>query len=69
MEDDDIACDHLDIRCCDECGTEYFAAASQVARLCPACAHWLYGYPPCVHDFVGGRCTWCGWDGSVSEYR
>jgi predicted RNA-binding Zn-ribbon protein involved in translation (DUF1610 family) len=54
--------------CCDECGSAFIPAASRMANLCPECAHWLYGYPSCVHQFVGGRCASCGWDGSVSAY-
>jgi predicted RNA-binding Zn-ribbon protein involved in translation (DUF1610 family) len=55
-------------RRCDECGTDYFAAASQMVSLCPECAHWLYGYARCAHDFGPGRCSRCGWDGSASAY-
>lgn len=55
-------------RCCDECGSDYLAAASQMASLCPECAHWLYGYPRCAHEVRQGRCSKCGWDGSVSAY-
>ncbi len=36
--------------------------------LCPECAHLLYGYERCEHDFVEGRCTRCHWDGSVSDF-
>jgi hypothetical protein len=53
---------------CDECGSEYFRAASHMSQLCNECAHWLYGYPRCAHEFVQGRCSRCGWDGSVSAY-
>lgn len=55
-------------RSCDERGSDHIAAASHMASLCPECAHWLYGYPPCDHEFVRGRCARCGWDGSVSDY-
>jgi hypothetical protein len=64
MPDDDR---HQEMRCCDECGSDY-VAASQMSRPCAECAHWLYGYPRCEHEFAGGRCSKCGWDGSVSEY-
>ncbi len=37
-------------------------------RLCPECAHLLYGYPNCDHAFVDGRCSKCGWDGSRSDF-
>src|SRR2546423_1139951 len=30
-------------KCCDECGSDYVAATSQMTQLCPECAHWLYG--------------------------
>jgi len=59
---------HPDIRHCDECGSGYFATASLMSRLCPECSDWLYGYPRCHHEFAGGRCSKCGWDGSVSVY-
>ena len=53
---------------CDECGSRYIADRSAMASLCPECAHRLYGYPPCPHVMVEGRCADCGWDGSVSDY-
>ena len=53
---------------CDECGSSYVAAASQMSALCPEGAHHLYGYPPCPHTFAAGRCSLCGWDGSVSAF-
>jgi hypothetical protein len=53
---------------CDECGSDYFTASSQMSHLCPECSHWMYGYPACPHAFVDGRCSLCGWDGSVSPY-
>jgi predicted RNA-binding Zn-ribbon protein involved in translation (DUF1610 family) len=53
---------------CAECGSAYVAARSGMAGLCPECAHWLYGHPNCDHEMVGGRCSKCGWDGSVSDY-
>jgi hypothetical protein len=53
---------------CDECGSEYFVDTSRMDRLCPECAHWLYGYGNCEHAFSDGRCRKCFWDGSVSEY-
>lgn len=37
-------------------------------NVCPDCAHRLYGYPPCGHEFVRGLCRKCGWDGSASPY-
>jgi hypothetical protein len=55
-------------RDCDECGSDYFADTSQMARLCPECAHLLYGYPNCDHSFADGRCAKCHWDGSRSDF-
>jgi len=55
-------------RRCDECGSGFFAERSPMAGLCAECAHRLYDYPACAHDFHGGRCRVCGWDGSQSEY-
>jgi predicted RNA-binding Zn-ribbon protein involved in translation (DUF1610 family) len=52
---------------CDECGSDYFADSSAMAQLCPECAHLLYAYPICEHNFADGRCTRCGWDGSLSR--
>lgn len=60
--------EHRPTKRCDECGSDYFGAQSPMAQLCPECSHWLYGYPRCPHEFAGGRCSKCGWDGSVSEY-
>lgn len=60
--------DPRELRRCDECGSDYFADSSQMAKLCPECAHLLYGHPPCAHSFDHRRCTACGWDGSRSDY-
>lgn len=52
---------------CDECGSQYFKESSpDMASLCPECAHQLYGYVNCGHEYMNGRCTECYWDGSVS---
>src|SRR4051794_35556824 len=59
--------EHDQCKPCDECGSDYLAATSQMAQLCPECSHRLYGYPSCEHKFAEGRCSICGWDGSVSE--
>ena len=53
---------------CNECGSAYFVDASKTSALCPECAHHLYGYPNCSHNWVNGHCSLCGWDGSRSEY-
>lgn len=57
-----------DSKICDECGSSFRAEAAKMAGLCAECAHWLYGYPACAHEFAEGRCVACGWDGSVSDY-
>lgn len=53
---------------CDECGSLYVVSQSRMAHLCPECAHYLYGYPKCEHNFLHGYCSLCHWDGSVSNY-
>ena len=53
---------------CDECGSAYFKGTSKMMKLCPECSHYLYGYPNCDHVFVKGRCLYCYWDGSESDY-
>lgn len=57
-----------DLVFCDECGSSFREGSSQMRRLCPECAHYLYGYPNCDHLFENGRCVRCGWDGSESGY-
>jgi predicted RNA-binding Zn-ribbon protein involved in translation (DUF1610 family) len=63
-----VAMAHRVVRGCDECGSPFYASASLMAGLCPECAHYLYGTPPCEHRMVAGRCETCGWDGSVSPF-
>jgi predicted RNA-binding Zn-ribbon protein involved in translation (DUF1610 family) len=53
---------------CEECGSTYHGTTSEMAALCPECAHHLYGYPNCEHRMIAGRCEVCGWDGSASDY-
>ena len=57
-----------EINVCTECKSEYYAHTSKMTSLCPECAHVLYGYENCDHQFRDGRCIKCLWDGSVSEY-
>ena len=59
---------HEKIAVCDECGSEYLASKSKMVSLCPECAHVLYGYENCDHEFKDGKCTLCLWDGSRSDY-
>ncbi len=53
---------------CGECGSEYLKSESKMMGLCPECSHILYGYENCHHRFENGRCIFCFWDGSRSEY-
>ena len=65
---DDSGANLPEVKRCDECDSDYFAASSQMLQLCPECAHHLYGYPACSHIVAEGRCLTCGWDGSRSAY-
>lgn len=56
------------ITICEECGSEFLKKSSKMERLCPECAHILYGYPSCSHIFKNGKCIYCYWDGKQSEY-
>lgn len=53
---------------CEECGSPYFRDGSEMASLCAECAHHLFGYPPCPHEFAEGHCISCGWNGRHSDY-
>jgi len=53
---------------CVECKSDYFKNSSEMAELCPNCAHELYGYPNCKHKFDNGNCKKCGWNGKQSEF-
>ena len=53
---------------CDECGSKFIKAKSKMMSLCPECAHILYGYENCNHQFKDGKCELCHWDGSRSDY-
>lgn len=57
-----------EIEICVECGSEYFKSSSKMKSLCPECAHILYGYENCEHNFENGRCTNCFWNGQQSKY-
>lgn len=60
--------DEKEIIICDECGSEFLKTTSKMNRLCPECAHILYGYPNCNHVFKNGKCIYCFWSGKKSEY-
>ena len=53
---------------CTECESEYFKDSSEMKDLCPDCAHKLYEYPNCKHEFEKGNCMNCGWNGKTSEF-
>ena len=53
---------------CSECKSDYFIDSSEMTELCPECAHKLYGYEKCNHDFENGRCKYCNWNGQSSEF-
>ncbi len=53
---------------CIECESDYYKSRSQMTELCPDCAHKLYGYPNCKHEFEKGNCTKCGWNGKSSKF-
>lgn len=53
---------------CDECGSKFIKAKSKMMSLCPECAHILFGYENCNHQFKDGKCELCHWDGSRSDY-
>lgn len=57
-----------EIAICAECGSGFLKSTSKMEKLCPECAHILYGCPKCEHIFKNGRCMYCLWDGSQSEY-
>gem|GEM_PF-652655 len=56
------------INTCDECISEYYPDTSQMTNLCPECAHVLYGYENCEHEFANERCIKCFWNGKASDY-
>lgn len=53
---------------CDECGSAYEQSSSQMSSVCPECAHYIYGYENCAHEFSNGQCNKCKWDGSTTPY-
>jgi predicted RNA-binding Zn-ribbon protein involved in translation (DUF1610 family) len=59
---------NLKINICNECSSEYFQISSQMQNLCPECAHYIYNYKNCTHEFKNSRCVKCYWNGINSEY-
>lgn len=57
-----------EIKICNECESEYYKDSSEMLNLCPNCAHKLYGYTNCEHDFENDRCIKCFWNGKTSDY-
>lgn len=53
---------------CVECQSKYFKGSSEMMNLCPDCAHQLYNYPNCEHEFKNGNCIKCGWNGQTSKF-
>ncbi len=53
---------------CVECESKYIINSSKMTELCPNCAHELYGYPNCKHEFKDRKCIKCGWNGKRSEF-
>lgn len=60
--------DKIETAICDECGSAFIKASSRMEKLCPECAHILYGYPKCCHIFENGKCMYCYWNGKHSEF-
>lgn len=56
------------LRECDECKSQFIHSTVTMTGVCRECAHWLYGYDRCDHEFRDGCCFECGWDGSISEF-
>ena len=57
-----------DKKICSECKSEFYTATSEMKNLCPECAHYLYNYKNCDHQFENGRCVKCFWNGNHSNY-
>jgi hypothetical protein len=60
--------EELQFQSCMECESNYLISSSKMGGLCPDCAHWLYGYENCAHDFKNGSCRLCHWNGKTSSY-
>lgn len=57
-----------EIKICIECESGYYKDTSEMMDLCADCAHKLYGYPNCEHEFENGKCIKCAWSGQSSKY-
>jgi len=49
---------------CDECNCSFKKDSSEMIALCPECAHHLYDYVNCTHEFENGKCKICFGDSS-----
>ena len=49
----------MDKEICYECKSEFYTATSEMKNLCPECAHRLYNYKNCAHQFEKGECIKC----------
>lgn len=58
----------LEIKNCIECKSQFLVSKSRKKGFCPECAHHIYGYRNCTHEFKDSKCIHCLWDGSTSEY-
>ena len=58
----------FDKQICSECQSEFYTSVSKMKGLCPECAHYLYGYKNCKHQFKNGRCVKCFWNGNHSNF-
>ena len=58
----------VDKEICSECQSEFYVATSEMENLCSECAHYLYDYKKCDHQFENGRCIKCFWNGNHSNY-
>ena len=59
--------DEKELSLCDECESEYYTQTSKMSSLCPQCAHVLYGYENCLHEFHNTRCIKCFWNGNIPK--
>lgn len=60
-------CNKLSI--CDECKSELYADSQSLKSLCPNCAHHLYRYANCKHEFENDKCVKRYWNRNTSKYN